>query len=111
MLRFQASFRDEQRLQNKIEAIGEDLLAMLASVLYAERRTRIDGQTAVWELAEGFCVSAEQRIEQRLREFRHFFVHFAATTGRQALKGSYPTLSEGIILRRLDAYVRRKERP
>lgn len=111
MLRFQASFRDEQRLQNKIEAIGEDLLAMLASVLYAERRTRIDGQTAVWELAEGFCVSAEQRIEQRLREFRHHQDLLAATTGRQALKGSYPTLSEGIILRRLDAYVRRKERP
>ena len=68
MLRFRASFRDEQRLQNRIEAIGEDLLAMLAAVLYAERQTRIDGRTTVWELADSFCASAMQRVPQRLKE-------------------------------------------
>lgn len=108
MTRFQASFRDEQRLQNRIEAIGEDLLAMLATVLYAERQTRIDRRTTVWELADAFCASARQRIEQRLREFRHHRDHLTATTGTHALKGYYPTLSEGIIHRRLEDY-RRKD--
>ena len=106
LLRFQASFKDEQRLQNKIESVGEDLLAMLATVLYAERQTRLDGHTSVWELAEAFSAAAKQRIEQRLREFRHHRDTTAATTGRQALKGYYPTLSEGIIRRRLEDYRR-----
>lgn len=106
MLRFQASFRDEQRLQNKIEAVGEDLLAMLATVLHAGRQARLEEHTTVWELAEGFCAAAKQRIDQRLREFRHHRDTTAATTGRQALKGFYPTLSEGIIRRGLEDYRR-----
>jgi len=103
-MRFQASFQDEQRLQNRIEAVGEDLFAMLATVLYAERQTRIDGRMTVWELADAFCASARQRVEQRLREFRQHQDYLTATTGTQALKGYYPTLSEGIIHRRLDEY-------
>jgi len=106
MVRFQAAFRDEQRLQNKIEAVGEDLFAMLATVLYAERQARLDGHTTVWELAEAFRATATQRIEQRLREFRHHRDTTAATTGKQALKEYYPTLSEGIIRRRLEDYRR-----
>lgn len=109
MLRFQASFRDEQRLQNRIEAVGEDLLAMLATVLYAEQQTRIEGRTTVWELADAFCSFAKQRVEQRLSEFRHHRDHLAATTGTQALKGYYPTLPEGIIRRRLEDYVQKKQ--
>lgn len=105
MMRFQASFQDEQRLQNRIEAVGEDLLAILATVLYAELQTRIEGRTTVWELADAFCTCAKQRIEQRLTEFRQHQDHLTAATGRQALKGYYPTLSEGIIHRHLDDYV------
>jgi hypothetical protein len=104
MMRFRASFQDEQRLQNRIEAIGEDLFAMLATVLYAERQTRIGGRTTVWELADAFCATAKQRVEQRLREFRRHRDYLTAATGTQALKGYYPTLSEGIIHRRLDEY-------
>ncbi len=111
MVRFQASFQDEQRLHNRIESVGEDLLAMLAAALYAERRTRIDGCTTVWELADAFCTSAKQRVEQRLRELRHHRDHLTAMTGKQALKGSYPTLSEGIIQRRLDHYVQENHHP
>ena len=108
LLRFQASFKDEQRLQNTIESIGEDLLAMSATVLYAERQTRLDGHTTVWELADAFCAAAKQRIKQRLKEFRHHGDTRAATTGRQALKGYYPTLSEGIVRRRLEDYRRNR---
>lgn len=111
MLQFQDSFRDEQRLQNRIEAVGEDLLAMLATVLHAERQTRIEGRTTVWELADAFCACARQRVEQRLKEFRHHRDHLTATTGTQALKGYYPTLSEGIIHRRLDEYGHKKRSP
>jgi C4-dicarboxylate-specific signal transduction histidine kinase len=111
MARFQASFRDEQCLQNRIEAAGEDLLAMLATVLYAERQTRVEGRTTVWELADAFCASAKQRVEQRLKELRRHRDHLTATTGTQALKGYYPTLSEGIIHRRLDHYLHQKDRP
>ncbi|WHZ22157.1 MAG: Acyl-CoA dehydrogenase [Nitrospira sp.] len=105
MVRFRASFQDEQRLQNRIEAVGEDLFAMLATVLYAESQTRVEGRTTVWELVDAFCTCAKQRIEQRLTEFRHHQDHLTAATGTQALKGYYPTLSEGIIHRRLDDYV------
>ena len=108
LLRFQASFKDEQRLQNTIESVGEDLLAISATVLYAERQTRLDGHTTVWELADAFCAAAKQRIKQRLKEFRHHGDTTAATTGRQALKGYYPTLSEGIVRRRLEDYRRNR---
>jgi alkylation response protein AidB-like acyl-CoA dehydrogenase len=111
LARFQISFRDEQRLQNRIEAVGEDLFAMLATVLYAEHQTRIEGRTTVWELADAFCASAKQRVEQRLKEFRCHSDHLTATTGTQALKGYYPSLSDGIIHRRLDDYAHKKPLP
>ncbi len=111
MVRFQTSFQDEQGLQNRIESVGEDLLAMLAAVLYAERQTRTEGRRAVWELTDAFCTSAKQRVEQRLDELRHHRDHLTATTGRQALKGHYPTLDEGIVHRRLAQYIRPTNHP
>ncbi len=84
---------------------------MLATVLSAKRQTRIDGHKTVWELADAFCAAVRQRVEQRLREFRYHQDSRAATTGTQALKGYYPTLSEGTIQRRLDEYIRKKELP
>ncbi|HNL90148.1 MAG TPA: acyl-CoA dehydrogenase family protein [Nitrospira sp.] len=109
MVRFQASFQEEQRLQNRIESVGEDLLAMLATVLYAEEQTRLEGRTTVWELAESFCACAKQRVTQRLAEFRHHGDYFTATTGTHALKGYYPSLSSGIVHRRLEDYRQRKQ--
>ena len=108
MVRFQAAFQDEQRVQNRIESIGEDLLAMIATVLYAEQQTRLEGRTTVWELAEAFHVAARKRITQRLREIRRHCDGVTAETGQQALKGYYPGLSDGIVHRRLDDY-RRKQ--
>lgn len=107
MARFQAAFQDEQRVQNRIESVGEDLLALIATVLYAEQQTRVEGRTTVWELAETFQVAARQRITQRLREMRHHCDGLTATTGIQALKGYFPGLSGGIVHRRLDDYRRR----
>lgn len=70
MVRFQTSFQDEQRLQNLFESVGEDLLAMLATVLYAEEQTRLEGRTTVWELAEAFCACAKRRVVQHLAACR-----------------------------------------
>jgi alkylation response protein AidB-like acyl-CoA dehydrogenase len=105
MIRFQAAFRDEQRLQAHLEGIGEDLLAITATALDAERQTRLDGHTTVWELVDSFCAGAMQRIERRFKELPRREDAVAAQVGMQALKGYYPTLSDGIIRRRLDDYL------
>ncbi len=107
LVRFRASFRDEQYLQDRIEAVGEDLLAMAATVLHVERCARLEGRTSVWELAETFCAGATQRVEQALRELQRGPDHLSARVGAHALKGYYPTLSEGIIRRRLEDYLPR----
>jgi alkylation response protein AidB-like acyl-CoA dehydrogenase len=107
MVRFQAGFADEQRAQAHIEGIGEELLAMTATVLYAERQTRLDGHTTVWELVDSFCAGAKERIERHLTELRRRDDDLTAYVGIQALKGYYPTLSDGIIRRRLDDYLRK----
>ncbi len=104
MVQFQASFQDEQRLQNLFESVGEDLLAISATVLYAEEQTRVEGRTTVWELAEAFCACAKRRVIQRLAECRDQGDHLTATTGIQALNGYYPSLSSGIVHRRLEDY-------
>ena len=111
MVRFQASFQDEQRVQNRIESVGEDLLALVATVLYAEQQTRLEGRTTVWELADAFHVAARQRVTQRLNEIRRHRNgdRLTATTGVQALKGYYPGLSDGIVHRRLDEYRRKQD--
>ncbi len=104
MVRFQTSFQDEQRLQNLFESVGEDLLAMMATVLYAEEQTRLEGRMTVWELAEAFCACAKRRVVQRLAACRDQGDHLTAATGIQALKGYYPSLSSGIVHRRLEDY-------
>jgi len=104
MVRFQTSFQDEQRLHNLFESVAEDLLAMMATVLYAEEQTRLEGRTTVWELTEAFCACAKRRVVQRLAACRDQVDHLTAATGIQALKGYYPSLSSGIVHRRLEDY-------
>jgi hypothetical protein len=105
MARFQASFRDEQLVQAHLEGIGEDLFAIIATALYAERQTRLDGHTTVWELVDSFCAGAKRRIERHFSELGRGEDYLAAQIGTQALKGYYPTLSDGIIRRRLNDYL------
>lgn len=110
MARFQAAFRDEQRIQNRIEAVGEDLLAMAAAMLHADDIFRRDGTTQARDLAQSFCACARDRIEQRLREFRRHHDDLLVATGKQALAGAWSALSDGIVRRRLEDY-RPKDRP
>jgi hypothetical protein len=46
-----------------------------------------------------------QRIERHFRELPRREDEIAAQVGIQALKGYYPTLSDGIIRRRLNDYL------
>jgi hypothetical protein len=107
MARYRASFADEQRLQAHIEGIGEELLAITAAALYAERQTRLDGHTTVWALVNSFCIGAMERIERHFTEMRRGGDDLTQQAGIQALKGYYPTLSDGVIRRRLDDYLRK----
>jgi alkylation response protein AidB-like acyl-CoA dehydrogenase len=105
MVRYQAAFADQQRLQAHIEGIGEELLSITAAALYAERQTRLDGHTTVWELVDSFCAGAMKRIDRHFTELRRRGDDLTAQVGIQALKGYYPTLSDGIIRRRLNDYL------
>jgi hypothetical protein len=105
MMRFRASFLDEQLVQTHLEAIGEELLAIIAAALNAERQTRIDGHTTVWELVDSFCADAKRRIDRHFSELRCGDDDRTAKAGTQALKGYFPTLSDGIIRRRLTDYL------
>lgn len=105
MVRFRAGFRDEQRVQTHIEAIGEDLLALVAAALYAERQGRLAGHATVWDLVDTFHVGARERIEGHFRSLRSRTGLLAAHAGTKALTGHYTLLSEGIIRRRLNDYL------
>lgn len=110
LARFGEAFRDEQAVQNRIEAIGEDLLAILATAIHAERCVRMEGKGEAWELARLFFTGAKSRIENALRTFGHLDdEHRASQVGIRALKGDYPGLSEGIIRRGLNDYLSGKE--
>ena len=108
LVRLGEAFRDEQAIQNRIEAIGEDLLTILATAVHAERRTRLDGGEEAWELAHLVFAMAKARIHKAFRELGHPDHHMATHVGLHALNGGYPGLSEGIIRRGLNDYLRRK---
>lgn len=105
LIRLKEAFRDEQAIQNRIETIGENLLAILASAIYAERRSRIEGKKEVWELARAFFATASLRVRNAFRELGHPDEHMTGHVGIRALKGCYPGLSEGIIRRGLTDYL------
>ena len=104
MLWLRQALRDDQGRQNRIEAVGEDLLLIAVTSLYAEEQERTAGQTEVWDLAQEVFGQARSRVKQQIREL--IFNHDTPLTivGRKALNGSYPSLSKGIIERHLEDY-------
>jgi hypothetical protein len=104
MLWLRQALRDDQGRQNRIEAVGEDLLLIAVTSLYAEEQQRTAGQTEVWDLAQEVFGQARSRVKQQIREL--IFNHDTPLTivGRMALSGSYPSLSKGIIERNLEDY-------
>ncbi|MDN5942725.1 MAG: hypothetical protein L0H94_12645, partial [Nitrospira sp.] len=111
MLFHRQTLRDDQGRQNRIEVIGEDLLVIATTALYAERQERTAGRPEVWDLAEEVFRETAPRIEQNLRALIRNRDELVTAVGRRALSGTYPSLSGGIIRRGLQDYLFRRESP
>jgi alkylation response protein AidB-like acyl-CoA dehydrogenase len=98
------ALRDDQGRQNRIEAVGEDLLVIAATAIYAARE-QIAGHPEVWDLADEVFREATQRIEQNIRGLVRNRDALVTIVGRKALSGTYPSLSDGIIRRGLQDYL------
>ncbi len=111
MLLHRQALRDDQGRQNRIEMIGEDLLTIAATALYAEAQERTVGHPEVWDLAEESFREAKQRIKQNIRELIRNQDTALTDVGTKALGGTYPSLTSGIIRRNLQDYSRQKNTP
>ena len=99
------SLQDDQGRQNRIEMIGEDLLRIAATALYAEAQERTAGHTEVWDLAEENFREARQRVEHNIRELLLNRDAAVTVVGKKAFNGTYSSLSNGIIRRGLHDYL------
>jgi len=97
------TFEDDQGRQNRIEAVGEDLLVITVTSLHAEARQRGTGQ-AVWDLADAVLGEAAARVKRHMRELLFNDDKKTAAVGTKALTGSYRSLSTGVIERNLEDY-------
>ena len=110
LARYREALRDDQGRQNRIEAVGEEILTIAATALYAESQHRMTGDGRVWELADEVFYTARKRIDQFLPEIIYNDDKATAALGRQALLGHYPSLNRGVIQRGLKDYVPKKKR-
>ena len=97
------AFQDDQGRQNRIEAVGEDLLAITVTSLHAELRQRTSGQ-AVWDLANEVFSEAGSRVRRHIRELLFNDDQRVAAVGKHSLAGLYGWLSAGVIERNLEDY-------
>ncbi|MGQ0811682.1 MAG: acyl-CoA dehydrogenase family protein [Nitrospiraceae bacterium] len=98
------ALQDDQGRQNRIEAVGEDLLAIAATVLAAERQERTEYRPEGWDLAREYFRTARRRIDGHIRGLIRNDDGVATAIGHHALRGKYSSLSRGIIRRGLDEY-------
>lgn len=99
------ALRDDQGKQNRIEEVGEDLLMIAASTLWAESQFRRHGDPGVWDLAEEVFLTARKRIDRMIPEIIHNDDLVTAIVGKRAFLGQYPFLNHGIIYRGLSDYI------
>jgi alkylation response protein AidB-like acyl-CoA dehydrogenase len=111
MLLHRQALRDDQGRQNRIEMVGEDLLAIAATALYAEAQERITGHSEVWDLAEESFREAKQRVKHNIRELIRNQDSAVTAVGEKAAKGIYSSLAGGIIRRSLQDYSRQDSAP
>jgi len=104
------ALRDDQGRQNRIESIGEDLAMIAAVALYAESHGGTAGFSDVWDLADEVFREAAVRVKHQIRALIANKDARPTRLGIQALLGTYPTLSEGIVRRSLQDYKLSDER-
>lgn len=106
MVRDGEQLRDDQGRQTRIVTVGEDLLTIAASAVWASSQERANADEQVWQLVEHFAAGARRRIDRALDELRgHNTDQVVATIGQQAAGGGYIWLSHGIIPRGLRDYL------
>ena len=99
------ALRDDQGRQNRIESVGEDMLIIAATALWAEYQYRRDGNPRVWDLSDEVFYAARKRIDRVIPEIIHNDDALETAVGKQAFLGQYPFLNHGIIQRRLADYI------
>ena len=109
MARHREALRDDQGRQNRIEAVGEDILVIASTALHAEAKQRLLRDSSAWDLADDFFRQAKARIADNIRELIRNDDQAATTLGKQALASKYSLLTEGVIRRTLNDY--RKDNP
>ena len=106
MLLHRQALRDDQGRQNRIEMIGEDLLVIATTALYAEAQAQTAAHPEVWDLVEECFREAKQRVEQDIKGLIRNQDTAVTAVGEKALSGRYPSLISGIIQRNLQNYSR-----
>jgi len=105
LARHREALRDDQGRQNRIEAVGEEILTIAATVLYAESQDRNHGEHNVWDLANEVFQTARKRIDRLIPEIIHNDDKSRVVVGKRALLGQYPFLTRGVIQRGLHDYL------
>jgi len=111
MLIHRQALRDDQGRQNRIEAVGEDLLTIAATTMYAESQDRTAGHAELWELADELFRNARQRIDENIRGLIFNRDELVTVVGKNAFSGKYPSLSGNIIQRGLHDYLPKQKNP
>ncbi|MEC4672783.1 MAG: hypothetical protein VST68_01215, partial [Nitrospirota bacterium] len=105
MARHQEALKDDQGRQNRIEMVGEEILTIVATALYAESQDRVHGEHHVWDLANEVFETARKRIDGLIPEIIHNDDKSRVVLGKRALRGQYSFLNSGIIQRGLKDYL------
>lgn len=85
--------------------MGEDILIIAATALWADWQYSREGDPRVWDLADEVFHTARKRIDQMIPEIIHHDDAVTNTVGKRAFLGHYPMLNHGIIQRGLADYL------
>ncbi|WP_053378007.1 acyl-CoA dehydrogenase family protein [Nitrospira moscoviensis] len=111
MMRHGPALRDDQGRQNRIEEVGEDLLVIATTALYAEAQERTTGHAEAWDLADEIFRETKPRVARQTRELMWNRDRPVTDVGAKAVDGTYAFLSDGIIPRTLQDYRSPEKRP
>jgi len=102
--------QDDQGRQNRIEAVGEDILIMVATALHAVTQERTRQIPGVWDLVDAVFREARKRIDRTIPEIIHHEDAPLVHLGKRALQNHYPWLTKGVIPRSLKDYLAKEKR-
>src|SRR5690606_26432583 len=97
MAKHQQKLEKEQLVLAAFVDIGTDLFAMAASLAHAEHLlTERDGDPALQDLVDLFCMRARDRIEANFRDARRNYNRLRDKVGAALLEGKYDWMADDI---------------